>query len=381
MTERDAMRETPGSLLKKAREEKKITLKQASEETRITSRHLTALEEDNYSVFPGETYALGFLRSYATYLDLDPEKILQLYRGTLISESEVPLQELTQPTISIGDQIERYARPLFGLALILAFLLGLGIYFSQDPEKTPVMNPADSAGEIDSFLKNSANIPDVETDHVKLRSGFTTAVIQVGKGIDFSIQNAEIYLILRELNYRREAPSTAVFEFYPGKKSVTLKENEGLIIENSVIPKKFRLTLIGATPNNAKIQIDMGEVNPEAGSKTEVQPESEGDNEIRIANPSNFIIRLEAVTTGDNFVEFYVDGKPGKRGQLASGSTIFYEANDSIQMKIGDAGAIDLRINGKQEILGRKGNTACRIYRKVKDPIEQTRFKVEVKDC
>ncbi|MCX7633342.1 MAG: helix-turn-helix domain-containing protein, partial [Turneriella sp.] len=85
---------TAGQLLKKAREEKRISLRQAADETRIPLRHLQAIEDDNYMVFPGETYIIGFLTSYANYLEVDPELVKRLYKGSQLTESETPLQEL-----------------------------------------------------------------------------------------------------------------------------------------------------------------------------------------------------------------------------------------------------------------------------------------------
>ena len=76
---KETIGKTPGEILHNKRELKKISLKQAADDTNITVRHLKALEEDKYKSFPGETYALGFLRSYANYLDLDAENLIQIY--------------------------------------------------------------------------------------------------------------------------------------------------------------------------------------------------------------------------------------------------------------------------------------------------------------
>ncbi|MCS6983662.1 MAG: helix-turn-helix domain-containing protein [Leptospiraceae bacterium] len=367
------MRETPGSLLRKAREEKKITLKQASEETRITQRHLSAIESDNYSVFPGETYTLGFLRSYASYLEVDPEKVIQLYRGTQLSESEVPLQELTRPPVALRDYLDKYLKPLLLGAVILLLVVTAALLFDREKEEEKVPENQDF-GQIESLLRHSANLPPIDTENIKLRSGFSTAVIETGKGINFSVENQEVYLVLLELTSPKEGSAKATFDFYPNKRQIILQENEPYLLEDPILPRKIKLTLIGATPNTAKVQIELE-------NKTEAVMEEPVRTERGVANPDNFIIRLEAVTTGENFVEFFIDGKPAHRGQLAAGKEIFYEANDSIQMKIGDAGAIVLKINGKIENLGRKGNTACKIYRKVRDPVEQTKFRVEGRDC
>lgn len=53
-----------------------LTLEQVHAELRIPVRYLEALEEDRFDLFPAPHYARGFLRSYATFLGLDPQPLL-----------------------------------------------------------------------------------------------------------------------------------------------------------------------------------------------------------------------------------------------------------------------------------------------------------------
>ncbi len=70
-----------GQLLREAREQKGVSLEEVEEATRIRQKFLQALEEGNYGAWPAETYIKGFLRTYATYLELDPEEAMALYEG------------------------------------------------------------------------------------------------------------------------------------------------------------------------------------------------------------------------------------------------------------------------------------------------------------
>ena len=372
------MRESVGEILSRAREEKRIPVKTASEETNITMRHLNALEENNFSVFPGETYVIGFIKSYAQYLELDPEKVVQMYRGTQLVEKEVPLHELTKPTLTMFDYVKKYAM----LALVPIIVAGVGviIYFEISRERPQVAEEAlsNKQPDIEDIIQTSNQVPVEETEHVKLRSGFTTAHVPIGKGIDFSIDNVEVYLILRnlEINENNSDENKATIEFYPGKIEYIITSQEPLWIADENIPRKFRISLMGATPNVVKFQIDMGEkIETEEAI---VVPDT--NENVSVIKDENFIIRLEAVTTGQNFIEICVDGKPCKRELFAVNSKLFYEATDSIQMKIGDAGAIKIRINNKEYKFGRKGEQVSKIVRKVRDPIEQTKYQVIVKD-
>jgi len=70
--------ESPGEKLKTARNEKGLSIDQVSHDTNITNRYIQALEDENYGVFPGEPYVIGFLKNYSAYLELDVQKILSL---------------------------------------------------------------------------------------------------------------------------------------------------------------------------------------------------------------------------------------------------------------------------------------------------------------
>jgi len=60
-----------GSDLKKAREELGITLEAVSEKTKINVPFLEAIEREEWSVFPSQTFAKGFLRAYAKMVKVD----------------------------------------------------------------------------------------------------------------------------------------------------------------------------------------------------------------------------------------------------------------------------------------------------------------------
>jgi hypothetical protein len=68
-----------GSSLKEARLRKGLDLPTAAEATKIRSRHLQALEDEQFDVLPGQTYVRGFLKTYADYLGLDGQLYVDEY--------------------------------------------------------------------------------------------------------------------------------------------------------------------------------------------------------------------------------------------------------------------------------------------------------------
>lgn len=69
-----------GTLLRQARERSGQSLASAAQQLRIRDSYLRAIEEGDFRLLPGATYAVGFLRSYADHLGLDPQEIVRRFR-------------------------------------------------------------------------------------------------------------------------------------------------------------------------------------------------------------------------------------------------------------------------------------------------------------
>lgn len=369
---------TPGEVLKDTREQKKILIQKVAEDTNTSVRHIQALEENNYSMFPGETYTIGFLKNYAEYLELDADYILQLYRSSQLEQVEVPLKELTKPATTYMDYVLKYLKIIaIPVGIVAIAVLAFFLYNSNATQRN--QRTVQQNSDLEDFLSRSDTIPDTETDHISLRNGYASVVILIGKGINFSLLNTEVYIVLKRIDYRKNIgeQSSALVEIYPGKTQLNLYENQTVTINEDGIPHQFKLTLQGSTPNNIKVRIEFDQELVKAAKKQDNQE----DTQTRITNPSNYIIRFEAITTGQTFVEFYVDGQPKKKGLLPEGSRLLYEANESIQLKIGSAGAMRIKINGTDYNFGPLGKAVKKVILKEKDPLQQTKFRVVVKDA
>ncbi len=70
--------------------------------TRIPERHLTAIEAGDFPALPSRTYAVGFSRSYAKAVGLDPDEIVTAVQGELVNfEPAEPRRGI--PTFEPGD--------------------------------------------------------------------------------------------------------------------------------------------------------------------------------------------------------------------------------------------------------------------------------------
>ena len=108
--------ESIGERLRLARERNNLTIDQIARDTHVAKRFLKALEDEDFSVFPGETYVMGFLRNYSDYLGLNAEELIGAYRNIKIQEQPLPMNELL-------DSRPRYPPLLIVVAAVAAVLV------------------------------------------------------------------------------------------------------------------------------------------------------------------------------------------------------------------------------------------------------------------
>jgi len=68
-----------GKELKQLREGMGLELQAVSNETKISLKILESLEEESFQKLPALVYLKGFLKSYAQFLGLDPQKVVEGY--------------------------------------------------------------------------------------------------------------------------------------------------------------------------------------------------------------------------------------------------------------------------------------------------------------
>ena len=79
-SDRMTMRNAAGELLRERRHQLRLDLDTVAEGLCIKPVYLAAIEQGRTEELPGPTYAIGFIRAYATYLGLDGERVLDSYR-------------------------------------------------------------------------------------------------------------------------------------------------------------------------------------------------------------------------------------------------------------------------------------------------------------
>ena len=135
---------TVGEQLRQAREAQQLELHDIVDLTKIQSDHLRALEEGNYDIFSAPVYIRGFVRTYATLLKLDTERILEQLGQELADSGQID-PSLVRPEKSFLDvamfHLAKFSRrlvwPAVGIAALAVVIVGSYFlwthYRNQDP--------------------------------------------------------------------------------------------------------------------------------------------------------------------------------------------------------------------------------------------------------
>lgn len=135
--------DSPGAVLREARERRGLKTKELASITRISPRFIECLEEDRYDELPGEVFVRGFLRNCARELQLDPEDMIASYERHAGYESSQQ-SALVEPEISTnarlaslfeGSQLPRFTYVVAILAIILGLGLSVLIFGQSDTEQ------------------------------------------------------------------------------------------------------------------------------------------------------------------------------------------------------------------------------------------------------
>jgi cytoskeleton protein RodZ len=115
-----------GENLRREREMRGITLEEISAATKISVRFLSSIENEDFSSLPGGIFNRGFVRSYARFLGLDEDPILEEYQLAAKTRTEVDLSQFSPPRTTHSYQERRSRRTLWAVLIAIA-LLAIGI--------------------------------------------------------------------------------------------------------------------------------------------------------------------------------------------------------------------------------------------------------------
>jgi transcriptional regulator with XRE-family HTH domain len=349
-----------GQILRESREEKKLSVKDVAKETNIAAKYIIALETEDYSQFPAETFALGFLKNYASYLKLDSAMLLNLYRGEQIEESQAPLEELTRPTSSPLSLDKNKLISVISIALLFVSIYIIYLSFEDSgsssddvsTEVTPNVNVNSSEipqgiNFVSQSVPENASIPFILTED---------------RGVSFSVNNQQCKIFIKGVS---QGKANLGFNIFPEKNVYFFQTGEGeetilsyRIEELSSLRRDIRIVTQAVTEKSAKILVTLKE-------------EREG---VAVKSPVGDVpIQVTLFFSKPSYVEFVIDGQMGERGLVSAGEVKHLEARDRLEIKVGDGGAVEMVQNGKERVvLGKPGKLVKKIFIRKANPYDST---------
>ena len=148
-----------GADLRAARERVGWTLPDIATALRIRSQYLEALEAGHIDALPGNAYALGFLRSYAGMLGLDPNEVARRFKAEAAAVNEKTRLAFPVPVPERGVPA--------GAVVLLGVLLAVGAYAGwyrlsgegRLPAETSTQIPVRLASLADQAVRSQAARP------------------------------------------------------------------------------------------------------------------------------------------------------------------------------------------------------------------------------
>jgi helix-turn-helix protein len=227
-----------GETLREARMRAKIDVSEIEADTKIRAKYLRAIENEEWDLLPGPTFARSFLRTYADYLGLDSKLLVEEFKLRHESPGDFDLTPIAPspaattrprfraPRVSRGWVI---ALSLFGL---LALLIVLGSIGSERDEPRGV-----------------ASQPRTQTQPTTPRRPAPAAPAQPTQARLKLTATSEVYVCLENDRGQRLIDGRTLL---PGDTTRTFRA------------KRFRLTLGNGSVNmrvNGKL-IDVPEISP-----------------------------------------------------------------------------------------------------------------------
>ncbi len=127
-----------GDLLKEAREKHGLSIEDIESALKIKARHIEAIEYDDHDELPPRVYAIGFVKVYAEYMNLDSNRMVKLFKMKTIGRhaDSVDLS-------SHGEVVTVSQRPSKMVICVCVVILGtLGVLIGErTAQKGIVLSP------------------------------------------------------------------------------------------------------------------------------------------------------------------------------------------------------------------------------------------------
>jgi len=130
----------PGELLRRARESHKFSIESVAERLHLAVEIIHALENAEYGKLPAPTYIRGYLRSYATYVGIDGDKLVDEY-NQLVGDLPPDLVLEAIPSAPQQGRKPDGTIVILSIVVVVALLALIGWLSIGEPEHADGVTP------------------------------------------------------------------------------------------------------------------------------------------------------------------------------------------------------------------------------------------------
>jgi len=362
--------ESLGQKLRETREQHNFSFEQVARDTHISKRYLEALEQEDFSMIPGETYIIGFLRNYAEYLSLNPEELVALYKNIQIQEQPLPMTELLD-----RSRPKSSSRIIVLLAIILA-VLGAGGYLiyrlviSSERQAAPRAAAAREAGQ--------PTVQQPGGEELLFQDEAVTRWFDLDDTIGFPLNGntyrLQIIGIARTLTIK--VPGGTLDMPIGQDRQLDVNgdgRNDLRILLNDIdatgVAKRANLSLYKITkatvPEVAEAEELEEAVEPAVSEPLAAEPSSGTTTIISADTPAPF--RVSISFRGYCLFRYLVDNDIREERFFHKGEGFSLDARNEVQLWISNAGVVRLMVAGRDIEVGRPGAVTTKQIRWSRD--------------
>ena len=157
-----------GKALTEAREAQGLALADVAQQLKFMPRQIESLEAERFEALPGPTIARGMVRTYARFLKLDPEPLLQRMTGRVDSPDATPqlAARFSQP-VPFSDNGRRSTLVYLALSAgVLAIAGGVFYEWRQDRPAPEAVAAATAPAETPLAAAETPHVP-AEAPHAQ----------------------------------------------------------------------------------------------------------------------------------------------------------------------------------------------------------------------
>lgn len=205
-----------GDTLREARVRRGLSIKDVEEDLKIRSKYLQALEQDDFEVIPGSTFVRAFMRTYATYLGLDAERLMEEYLSQYEPRTREQPVRLTRSTSTRGRERGRRRQPNYVVVgvVAVAIIVVLALVFRSRDDTPAVLDPlAITTTTTSSTPASAATTTPAQGVTTTRAQGATTTVHGTTTTVATGEAGGELQLVIRAsgsrcfLTVREESPT------------------------------------------------------------------------------------------------------------------------------------------------------------------------------